>query len=159
MKQLVVVDADHTIREPLSGNTFAENPGDQVPINRWIFKEHPRAIFVALSNQAGVEAGHKTMLEAIEESQITLDQQPELDRFMFVADFNGKEVVELLPRFGIVTMFKPDKSFRKPSPEGLLYYMNAYNVNKEDTIMYGDREDDFLAAEAAGVDFKWINNS
>ncbi len=40
---------------------------------------------------------------------------------------------------------------RKPSPAGLLYYIEKYHMKPEEAIMIGDREIDILAGKNAGM--------
>lgn len=40
---------------------------------------------------------------------------------------------------------------RKPDPEGFLYIINKYNIEKDNAIAIGDRELDMLAAKNAGI--------
>jgi HAD superfamily hydrolase (TIGR01662 family) len=47
------------------------------------------------------------------------------------------------------------RSWRKPAPGMLIAAMIHYGVEPDDTLMVGDRPEDYLAAEAAGVDFHW----
>ena len=40
----------------------------------------------------------------------------------------------------------------KPSPEGIIKFINAFNLNKEEVLMVGDSVADIIAAEKAGID-------
>jgi D-glycero-D-manno-heptose 1,7-bisphosphate phosphatase len=44
---------------------------------------------------------------------------------------------------------------RKPGPGMLFQAMQLHEINRQDTLMVGDREEDKGAAEAAGCDFMW----
>ena len=44
---------------------------------------------------------------------------------------------------------------RKPGPGMLMEAMDYFGVSREETLMVGDRNEDRLAAEAAGTSFEW----
>lgn len=47
---------------------------------------------------------------------------------------------------------------RKPKPDCILYFLDKYNLQKEQTLMVGDRELDVLAAVNAGIDSCYFNS-
>lgn len=154
MKKLVIVDADHTIRKPSSGGTFAKDPYDQHPINKFIYKDNPNAVFVAVSNQGGVEAGYKTLDDAINEGLFTLQTQPQLALYTFIPDFAGTQLWYCWSGDDFIySQVDHNGGFRKPDCKALLSLIDEFSVSKEDTVMYGDRDEDKLAAEKAGIDF------
>lgn len=64
--------------------------------------------------------------------------------------------IEYLKKFDLYKYFTglvtKDSGFaRKPSPEGIYYLLNKYGLNKDETIMIGDRDIDLLSAKNAGI--------
>ncbi len=45
-----------------------------------------------------------------------------------------------------------DVTNHKPSPEGIIKFINSFNLNKNDVLMVGDSIADIIAAKEAGVD-------
>ena len=63
---------------------------------------------------------------------------------------------ELLEREGMLHLFEeivgPENQFpRKPHPAGVTYLVEKYQLNKQETVMIGDRPMDIGAGEQAGV--------
>ena len=63
---------------------------------------------------------------------------------------------ELLEREGMLQLFEeivgPENQFpRKPHPAGVTYLVEKYQLNKQETVMIGDRPMDIGAGEQAGV--------
>ena len=151
--KLIILDLDHTIRKPKSGGTFSNSPDDQVPINQYLYEIHPNSIFVGLVNQGGVIAGHRTLDEVVEESFITLDQQPKLSRIAFCPDWGA--TLWHICRGGL-TYFSESKSgqgYRKPEAEGVNDLMFLHSAQPHEVLMYGDRDEDRLSAQRAGIAF------
>jgi D-glycero-D-manno-heptose 1,7-bisphosphate phosphatase len=162
--KLAILDKDETLVLPKSQNTFVQNPTDQILMDgviegckRLIDAGYVLAI---ASNQGGIEAGHKTLGEAIEEMryclQLLAEFDIEIDRAMFCPDFDGLECHAVGDKY---TLSSTDLdcyfdsligSYRKPGSGMLLL---AAREALEDAWMIGDREEDRLAAEAAGFGF------
>jgi phosphoglycolate phosphatase-like HAD superfamily hydrolase len=67
-------------------------------------------------------------------------------------------VFSMMQKHGFYELFKgfvtKENGFsRKPSPDGLNYLVNKYNMNKDETLYIGDREIDLQCARNAGVKF------
>lgn len=94
MSRLLLVDCDGTIREPMSGKIFIENPFDQKIIEgadtalSW-YQDKGWEI-VGVSNQGGVAAGHKSLEDAIREQKYTLELFPQVDSILICPDFKGE---------------------------------------------------------------------
>jgi D-glycero-D-manno-heptose 1,7-bisphosphate phosphatase len=165
--KLAILDKDGTLVLPKSGNTFVQNPADQILMTgvvegcqRLIEAGYVLAI---ASNQGGVSAGHKTLDEAISEMRYCLHLLKGFDidirMAMFCPDFEGQEcyVVSLDEVFELVDDNGEEGqafeqfvgTFRKPGA-GML---KAAANGSQDAWMIGDREEDKLAAEAAGFGF------
>lgn len=168
--KLAILDKDGTLVLPKSGNTFVQNPTDQILMvgvvegcQRLIEAGYVLAI---ASNQGGVEAGFKTPGDAIAEMQYCLQLlksvEVDIHRALFCPDFQGKECVLVTKDYGAdlqsswgSTWVNLVGEFRKPSG-GMLKIIagNGYKREKfTDFWMIGDREEDRLAAEAAGFGF------
>lgn len=157
--KLAVLDKDGTLVLPKSGNTFVQNPTDQILMvgavegcQRLIDVGYVLAI---ASNQGGVAASHKTLDEAISEMRYCLrllaGLDIKIDRALFCPDFEGNECfcVDLeghkpVKDLGLMGLY------RKPDPGMLLA---ATDKDPQDAWMIGDREEDRGAAEAAGFNF------
>lgn len=66
---------------------------------------------------------------------------------------NGKVIVPKSEHFVFTASI--DESWRKPNPGMLHQAMADFQVRPHECLMVGDREEDRLAAEAAGVAFVW----
>ncbi len=65
-------------------------------------------------------------------------------------------IIKIASRYKVLELFDiitgiDDSLNPKPSPDMLNHIINALNVNKEKTVMIGDRDVDIIAAHAAGV--------
>ena len=118
---------------------------------------------------------------AITESEIkefraytnTVELQPEIMPYpdaekilKYVSEHNGvnyiythrntETLVFYLKRYDMLKYFKAyvtsDYGFqKKPSPEGIEYMLKEYQLDKNSTIMIGDREIDVLSGKGAGI--------
>jgi D-glycero-D-manno-heptose 1,7-bisphosphate phosphatase len=160
--KLAILDKDGTLVLPKSGNTFVQNPTDQILMvgavegcQRLIEAGYVLAI---ASNQGGVSAGHKTLDEAIEEMKycfLLLEQSGiKIEKTLFCPDFEGK--ICIVAALDVESLAKPQPyekfsgEFCKPNG-GMLKALKGDTF--EDCWMIGDREEDRLAAEAAGFAF------
>ncbi|KJH73646.1 hypothetical protein UH38_00080 [Aliterella atlantica CENA595] len=158
---LLIVDMDGTVREPRSDNKFIQRPSDQKLI---LGAESAIAYFadlgwkiVGVTNQAGVEAGKKSLTSCIKEQQFTMTLLPEIEEIYFCPDFAGKRC------FGVTPTASHDYSkhqlsgtFRKPNPGMLLLAMEIHNPVK--VLMIGDRPEDKQAANSAKIKFQQAEN-
>lgn len=176
--KLLLLDLDGTVREPKSGAKFINDPLDQKLINgvEEAIARYQDWTIVGVTNQGGVASGFKTLEDAIAEQRITLELCPQLDQILFCPDFEGNtggRVVRVGESFYDFTVDRTGiegiRGLRKPEP-GMIdlafeyYQSGAYsfardkfgdNVRITQTLMVGDREEDQLAAQAAGVEFMW----
>jgi D-glycero-D-manno-heptose 1,7-bisphosphate phosphatase len=158
---LLIVDLDGTVRAPRSDRKFIERPGDQKVIPG---AEGAIAYFadagwkiVAVTNQAGVEAGKKSLTSCVKEQQQTMILLPEIAEVYFCPDFAGKKCFCVTPQ-EVIDYSKHELSgtFRKPNPGMLLLVMEIYNAGK---IMFvGDRPEDKQAANSAKIKFQQAEN-
>lgn len=108
------------------------------------YSDDPDWRIAVVTNQAGIAKGlyaasdmrllHRRMAEMLRERGV------EVDAWYFCPhhpDYTG------------------ECSCRKPAPGMLLRAMRDFRANPAECVMYGDKESDRLAAEAAGVEFVW----
>jgi len=164
--KLAILDKDGTLAQPKSGSKFVQSPDDQELMPG--VKEAIAALvadgymLVIASNQGGVEAGHKSLDDAIAEMRYCMKLLPEIERSYFCPDFAGQTCYMVLDQvIRTKTLSATDwgfKSFRKPDPGMLLHalwvFKIAYNVvGSVDVVYIGDRPEDEQASEAAGIPF------
>lgn len=159
MNKILFTDLDGTIREPLSGGKFISNPSDQqlIPgIERAIahFMREGNWELIGVTNQAGVAAGHKSLDDCIQEQLRTMDLLPAIKEINFCTDFEGTTAYRV-SRAGELVKLPPGENYRKPGAGMLTQYLETYPLYPEYALMIGDREEDRMAAKAAGIDFMW----
>ncbi|WP_009633204.1 HAD-IA family hydrolase [Synechocystis sp. PCC 7509] len=148
---LLIVDMDGTVRSPRSDNKFIQRPGDQKVIPgadgaiAYFVSEGWKVIGV--TNQAGVEAGKKSLTSCVKEQQQTMILLPEIEEVYFCPDFAGKKCFCVTPKEVKDYSKHPlSGTFRKPNPGMLLLVMD---LHKADKIMFvGDRIEDKQAAQS-----------
>lgn len=168
MTNLLLLDQDGTTRETISGKPFINEPDDQKIIDGVAAALSPYVTWtkIGITNQGGVGSGFKTLENAIAEQQRTLELLPVLDAILFCPDMDGKSCWVVEPESAqpyCVTMLGVD--FRKPAP-GMLHFARRLawgwtgkiaTNSIEECLYVGDREEDELAATAAGVSFMWAD--
>ncbi len=76
--------------------------------------------------------------------------------FHYLFTHRGNSSFELLEKNGLLKYFREcitsKEAFeRKPSPEGILYLIDKYEMKQEEAIMIGDREIDVMSGKNAGI--------
>lgn len=170
MTKLLLVDCDGTIRESASGNKFIQYPKDQQIIDgagsALAYYQNQGWTIVGISNQGGVQAGHKSVKDCLEEQQYTLELCPQIAAIIFCPDYEGETIVDIVRPMALA--FNPDfdhkqtheqlkGTYRKPNPGMLLLAMAWLGVDKADCLYVGDMQDDQSAAAAAGINFRWAS--
>lgn len=175
--KVLLLDKDGTIVRPASGGKWVTQPDDQVliegvatAVQKYIDKDWKIAI---VSNQAGVAAGHKTLLDVEKELAYALNLLPsEVSTAFACPDFDGQELIcvrktltgcqrrKHVEKLFMTTM--GSISFRKPEPGMLLAAQKfLWDDPLADCVMVGDREEDEQAAYKAGARFltpkDWFN--
>lgn len=169
MPKLLLLDCDGTIRQPASGERFIQHPLDQQIIagaDKGVAHYHKQGwIVIGISNQAGVEAQYKTLKDAIAEAHYTLELFPQILCIYICPDFQGSHAWLIGKNHDEVPVHITDwgkefvGSFRKPQP-GMLnaaIKMSGTPERKSEYWYVGDRDEDRLAATAAGVNFMWAD--
>lgn len=169
--KILLLDCDGTIREPVSGSKFIQRPLDQKIIDgadkAIAFHSSKGYTCIGITNQGGVELGHKDLEDAIAEQIYTLELLPRITAIYFCPDFEGQQC--WLVKRGIETKqvhlapWAVDLigTFRKPGP-GMLKAAIRMHASEDPTVwMIGDRKEDEEAAMRAGVKFlpadTWLN--
>ncbi len=160
-RKILIVDMDGTVREPRSDNKFIQRPGDQKVIQG---AEGAIAYFasegwkiVAVTNQAGVEAGKKSLTSCVKEQQQTMILLPEIEEVYFCPDFAGKKCYCVTPtEVKDYSKHELSGTFRKPNPGMLLLVMEIHQADK--VMFVGDRPEDKQAANSAKIKFQQADN-
>lgn len=81
----------------------------------------------------------------------------------FIFTHRDKSTIEILKQYSMHSLFTEcvTKEYgfeRKPSPDGINYLIDKYNLDKKETIMIGDRELDILSGNNASIDSCFFNN-
>ncbi|MGD1938360.1 MAG: HAD family hydrolase [Cyanophyceae cyanobacterium] len=171
--KLIIFDKDWTLTKPASGGKFVQNPKGQVllPGVQEKVKLLPlKGVHTAIaSNQAGVEAGHKTLQEAIHEFRYAYHLTG-IHLSLFCIDMDGEAVARIYPpsceaEAEAAGRAVGDIKSRKPDPGMLLWIIAFYEACfpqsgslKEWTLFVGDMESDRQAAIAAEVQFAWAKD-
>jgi len=165
---IIFFDLDGTLRKTISGKTFINEPQDQKAIEgtqkALAYYREKGFLLIGITNQGGVAAGHKSLVNAEQEQEITLNLFPELLCVYYCPDFEGNHC-------WLQSRENPAKpihiswgkefagEFRKPGA-GMIKaaILNHYgNGMPDDCWMVGDRPEDQQCAEAAGVKFMWAS--
>lgn len=170
MTKLLITGKDGVLVRPKSGAKFVQHPEDQIllpnvaeTIDKYAADGWAMAI---VSNQGGVEAGYKTLDDAIAEMRYCLGLLPQIPFALFCPDFEGKVcwfVTDFVSREEQdCVRFLHDKeiplgSYRKPGPGMLIAASNYTRIRLQDCLMVGDRDEDQGAAKSAGVEFMWAD--
>lgn len=156
---LLLVDLDGTIREPLSGGPYFQHPQDQriiegadVALSRY----GDDWLIIGITNQGGVAAGHKSIQQCIQEQQYTLKLLPKLHEIYFCPDFEGRKCFRVTRHNAHShSQTRWFRQYRKPHPGMLKLAIVRHNQLPENCLYVGDRPEDEIAAERAGVPFEW----
>ncbi|MCT7957294.1 HAD-IIIA family hydrolase [Laspinema palackyanum] len=160
MTGIVIFDKDNTLVEPLSGSQFVQHPRDQKILagaDKAVQSLHERGYQLAMAyNQETIEAGHKTIEDALAECRYALELFPEIELGMFCPSYQGftccmvwrDKAAEIRPEDDF------EESFRKPDP-GMLVLIHRYfgKPRLSDCWMVGDALEDEQASEAFGCNF------
>jgi D-glycero-D-manno-heptose 1,7-bisphosphate phosphatase len=161
--KLLLTDLDGTIRRTKSGKPFINSPEDQelIPGVEDILKSYQDWYHIGITNQGGVKAGYKSLVEANLEQYQTIKICPSLKFILFCPD-DGDACYQASPDGFNSSLYTRDgnyPSFRKPGC-GMLTLALAIvqRRNQISEILYiGDREEDRLAAKEAGFPFRYVD--
>jgi D-glycero-D-manno-heptose 1,7-bisphosphate phosphatase len=167
---LLLLDKDGTLVRPKSRGKYVQKPWDQKPIAgvQKVVTQYKRngLTIVVCSNQGGVEAGNKTLQEAMQEMKFCLELFPEIEECYFCPDLKGKECLRYWRNENwqdnhiLYTVnsnqtkeLKIQGKYRKPGPGMLLLARQIHNASE--CLFVGDRPEDEAAANAANIPFVW----
>lgn len=76
----------------------------------------------------------------------------------------GNSSFILLEKFGLLNHFREcitskEAFARKPSPDGILYLIEKYEINQQEAIMIGDRDIDILSGRNGGIATCYFNQN
>lgn len=160
---LVVFEAD-TLRQTKSGKKFINDPLDQRPIECAVklvknIKQQGASIYI-ITNQGGIEKGHKTLENALIEQRYTLAMFPQITAICMADNYrtsyfwyiDRREEQRVRGPIGIKA--------RKPEAGMLLYLEQKLVLSVNDRPwMIGDSAEDEGAAENAGWDYLHISEA
>ena len=170
--KLLLLDKDGTLTAPKSGKEFVQSPEDQKLLPGVADAIAAYAadgwMMVIVSNQVGVEAGHKTLESAIAEMRYCLKLLPQIKNAYFCPDFAGDQcwVCSNNPYAVDATNLSNFRhefdSFRKPNAGLMHMAIEERNQDIDCLLMVGDRDKDRNAAVNAGIPFmsaeEWRTN-
>ena len=168
MVKLLICDKDGTLVTPASGERFVQHPDDQILLQGvaeaiGTYKKQGWRVAIA-TNQGGVAAGYKSCYDMLKEVSYAM----ELVRANAAIIAHSYEEVYAeawylrAPNHSWKIRENLDTAvrFRKPNP-GMIFRLCeefAHPGNPiEDVLFVGDRPEDSLAANAAGVPFQWAD--
>jgi len=175
MKKILFCDLDGTLRTTLSGETFAKHPRDYkiIPgtaskLNQLITKGWK---IHGISNQGGVNAGHKSIEDCVHEMFYAMDLFPQLYSILFCPDYEGQKCLEVqrMNIYHIKNLQNVSRefpvligSYRKPKAGMLEIILKRENMrppfDSDELLMVGDRPEDERAANAIGAPFMWADD-
>lgn len=165
--KLLLLDKDGTLIKPKSGAKFVNQSWDQAAlpgvneaIGRYVTEGWQPVI---ISNQRGIEAGHKSLESVIDEMRFCLELFPTIKEAYFCPDGGAicwrvwrEDAIEYKPESFDVYELGISGEFRKPNA-GMLKL--AIHIENADEVLYvGDRDEDEAAAIAANVLFIWAHD-
>lgn len=98
----------------------------------------------------------KQEVEPYSDTKSILEQIQLSGNFNYVVTHRGESTMELLNQHQLehyfIEVIMKEKGFeRKPSPDSINYLIKKYELNRDETIMIGDRIQDIEAGRAAGI--------
>lgn len=158
--KLYLFDLDSTLTETISGEKFPRHVNDRIFMDgRWekLLDLHAQEKFTAIITNQGGAAWGLLDQEAMNTFLRSICMQAEMDAYYVCYRDTGPKALASDRTIKELTLPEYYKGWdrRKPGPGMLIEAMEHFSVSREDTLMVGDREEDKLAALAAGVDFQW----
>lgn len=157
MSKILLVDLDGTIRKSKSGNTFIDKPYDQKIIDgadKAVLHYYDQGwLIIGIANQAGVDAGYKSLDSCIAEQTQTLKLFPQLQAIYFCPDFDGKKCYKVKRKSWEQCPDTYRKKYRKPNSGMLRLAIADYDGDFQTACYIGDGDEDQAAAADAGIKF------
>lgn len=168
--KILFLDLDGTVREPISGAKFINDPSDQRLIDgvEDAIKHYAKSdwLIIGITNQCGVAAGHKSIKAAIKKQEITLSLIPQMRAIYFCPDFEGRECWRVFRHFSfkgemlsenVSDRISVEQPFRKPGAGMIQIACETELVHINGAWMIGDRPEDEQCAAAAHINFMWAD--
>lgn len=172
MKRAIFLDIDGTLTGTISGQTFKQHPHDISVLPgvekalQYYQSQSPKWVFIGVSNQGGCSSvnpktgkTYKTVEDAIAEMRFTINLLPQLQAIYFCPDFEGVDCWKVTRDDAIVESLgrhsEPEQKylFRKPAAGMLYRAAREYQIDLKQSWMVGDRTEDEMCANNAGVSF------
>ncbi|MBU7583090.1 MAG: HAD hydrolase-like protein [Nostoc sp. TH1S01] len=167
MHQAILFDIDGTLTGILTGETFKKNPYDVIVLPgveaglKYYFHQVPGWLMIGISNQGGIDKGHKSIEDTIVEMKNTLELLPWLSAIYFCPDLQGlncwkvtnDSVVKMTNQSVKGKNFSKKNKYRKPGAGMIFQASLDFGIDLAQSYMIGDRPEDEQAALAARVQF------
>lgn len=158
--KLYLFDLDTTLTESISGKTFPQGVDDRkwMPgrLDRLKELQGQGKKTCIVTNQGGAAWGFLNSQD-MDKFLAILCEHGKIDRYLACYRDTGEKAKASERTDKALTVPEYYKGFdrRKPGPGMLIEAMEHFGIDRQDTVMVGDREEDKGAAEAAGCDFQW----
>ncbi len=151
--KLIIFDVDGTLTETKSGAQFRQEADDwQWLPNRLTrlrqLKQQGIRLAIA-TNQGGVAFGYMEMADVLYELDIMCKECGVSPGGLYICYNHPKATIPI---------YKHDDDRRKPRPGMLRDAMKDFDADPDETLMVGDRPEDFEAAKNAGCAFSWATD-
>lgn len=166
----LLLDIDGTLTGTKSGKPFKQSPDDILPLSGAqkavsYFANRGFKIY-GITNQGGCSTlnpatnkPYKTIKDTVSEMQNTLVLFPEIESIYFCPSMNGGNC--LMVKRGLSATIMNDfweGLYRKPdigmiNEVQYLYNEGDYTINKQESLLVGDREEDKQCASNTGIPF------
>lgn len=160
-KKLFLFDLDNTLTESISGGTFPKTIRDRKFMRgreeKLLELRRQRKITAIVTNQGGAAWGFLDS-DDMHNYLANLCISFEINNYFVCFHDTGEKAraSDKTDKTLTVPDLTPDGyERRKPGPGMLIQAMQLHEIDRQDTLMVGDRPEDKGAAEAAGVDFMW----
>lgn len=166
MNRAIFLDVDGTLTGAISGEIFKKHSADIAVLPgvkegiEFFSAQNPPWLFIGISNQGGVSAGHKSIDDAVDEMANTLLLIPQLSAIYFCPDFEGRTCHRVTVS-GTEVIQLADKdcesgwTYRKPDAGMIHLAANENFVDLKESWMIGDRKEDGECAVKARLNFMW----
>lgn len=168
MNRAIFFDIDDTLTGAKSGEIFKKSPDDILVLPgvkegiAHFAAQNPSWIFIGISNQGGVGAGHKSLADAQQEMRNTLELIPQLNVIYFCPDFEGRTCHRVTASATQIfdlsdAEYENGWGYRKPDPGMILLAAAENAIDLKESWFIGDRKEDGECAVATGVNFMWAD--
>jgi|SRR5467141_298209 len=168
-KKLFLFDLDNTITESISGETFPKTVNDRKFMSgrkEKLLELHGQGKITAIVTNQGGCAWKFFTQEDMDTFLTNLCISAGISKFFVCYHDTGekaRQYIKTRPEQFIASLVLPDLTpdgweRRKPGPGMLIEAMQHFGIDRQNTIMIGDRSEDLGATENASVDFVWTKD-